>query len=69
MTRDVARRLTEGFLTFLAILSLWPWILGWPHPGWRIFMYAMLGAMALLFVANAVRLWRMRHSRPDNEEE
>ena len=63
MTLHAVRRWIEGVLTLLAVLSLWPWVLGWPHPAWRILMYVMLAVMAVLFLLNVVRLWRMGHGR------
>ncbi len=67
MARSRAWRWIEAAVILLAVLSLWPWIFGWKHPGWRVFTYAMLGAMAALFIVNAVRLWRLGHPKSDDD--
>ena len=56
----------ERLAILVALLSLWPWLLGWKHPAWQVLMYAMLGVMAVLFVVNVRRLWRMGHP-PETE--
>jgi 1,4-dihydroxy-2-naphthoate octaprenyltransferase len=63
----------EKLALFVALLSIWPVILGrehafWRHPGWTVFMYVMLGILALMFAANVVRLSRMGHPRGDDAE-
>ena len=68
MTRAVARLWVERTLTVLAIASLWPWIMGWPHPVWRILMFVMLAAMVVLFLINCIRLWRLGHPKPDDPQ-
>ena len=65
---ESVRKWVERVAILLALLSLWPWVLGWPHPGWRIVMYAMLGLMGLLFVVNFVRLWRLGHRKPPDDD-
>jgi hypothetical protein len=66
--RPVVWKWIEAAIILLAVLSLWPWILRWPHPAWRILSYVMLAAMGGLFVFNVVRLRRMGHSKgPDDE--
>ena len=64
MSPTPARRWIEALATVLAVLSLWPWILGWTHPLWKVFMYFMLAVMLALFIANIRRLWRLGHPGP-----
>ena len=58
----------ERGAALVAIASFWPWILGWPHPVWRMLMYGMLAVMAILLVVNVRRLWRMGHP-PESEDD
>ena len=57
----------EGLAVFLALGSIWPYWLAWPHPFWRIFAWTMLGLMAVLFVLRFRRVWRMGHPRRTND--
>jgi hypothetical protein len=61
MAKLPASRWVERALTLLALAAIWPWLLDWPHPFWRGLAWTMLAAMALLFVLNVIRLWRMGH--------
>jgi hypothetical protein len=53
----------EGVAIVLALVSIWPYFLGWPHPFWRVFAWTMLGLMAVVFVMRVRRVWRMGHPR------
>ena len=68
MSRSAGARWWEKLSVLLAVASLWPWILGWKHPFWKIAMYVMLGVMAVLFLVNVVRLWRLGHPSPPDED-
>ena len=68
MTQAERWHWVEWLAIIVAILSLWPWILGWPNPVWSILMYCMLALMAVLAVVNVRRLWRMGHPRPDDKD-
>ncbi len=63
MSRGAGRVWIERILTLTALASLWPWLLGWRHPAWRILMGVMLAVMAALLVVNITRLWRMGHPK------
>ena len=54
----------ERLLFLLALVSIWPSLIGWTHPLWKVLMYVMLGVMGVLLVVNIRRLWRMGHSGP-----
>lgn len=54
----------EKAACLLALASVWPWLLRWPHPFWGILMYTMLGVLGVFFVGNVVRLWRLGHPHP-----
>lgn len=68
MSRIIARRWWEKLAVLLAIASLWPVVLDWKHPFWRIAMYVMLGVMGVLFLANVVRLWRLGHPSAPHDD-
>ena len=55
----------ETVAIFLAILSLWPRILGWPHIAWKVFMYVMLAAMVWVFVRRVCRYRQMVREQRD----
>ena len=59
MPTSRVRRWWEFVAIVLAIISLWPSLLGWPHPFWRVAMYAMGAVMLVLFVINVIRIRRM----------
>ena len=58
----------ETLVILVALGSLWPVLLGWEDPAWRTFMYVMLAVMALLFLVNVVRMWRLGH-RPTEDSD
>jgi hypothetical protein len=66
MSRSAAWRWLEALAILLALASLWPWILGFTNPLWKLFMYVMLGVMLVLFAANARRIWRIGRSKPQD---
>ena len=68
MTERLVHRAWERLAILVAVASLWPWILKWPHPFWRVLLYVMLGVMGVLVVVNVRRIWRMGHpSSPDED--
>ena len=57
----------ETVAIFAAIVSLWPRILGWPHPFWSVLLYVMLALMLLVGVLRLRRLWRLKRGSDGDE--
>lgn len=55
--------LWEDVATLVAIGTLWPVILGWPHPAWRWVLYGTAALMVFVFIRKLRRLWRLQEKQ------
>ena len=67
MQNSIFGRFWPAIAIILAIMSLWPRILGWKNPAWDYLMYAALAVMLWLCVYNIVKLRRMKASDPSKD--
>ena len=52
--------IVEWILVFLALLGLWPWILGYREPWYRLVLVVVLIAMIWVAVRRISRIRRIR---------
>ncbi|MBI4552598.1 MAG: hypothetical protein HY710_10055 [Candidatus Latescibacteria bacterium] len=55
------RELAERLFTLLAIASLWPTILGWTHPIYKVILIVVLAILCLLLVNRFRRINQVFH--------
>lgn len=61
--------LAERLFTLLAIASLWPIILGWTHPIYKVILIVVLAILCLLLVNKFRRINQVFHDhRPKGQD-
>ncbi len=61
------REILESLIIFLAILSLWPVVLRWEGPIWKLLMYIFLFLLLVIFVSRINRFRKLLIQRRDEK--
>lgn len=60
MAGKIKGEVWEWVAIFAALLALWPWILGFKHPVWKLVLYLALALMLIVAIRKIRRFKSIR---------